>query len=144
MKYAYPAILTYDPEEKCYYVNFPDIENCFTDGKSLPEAIEMGEDALALMLCQMEDDGTPIPNATDIKSISAAPDETVSLIFADTTEYRRMYDNKAVKKTLSVPSWLNVKAERLGINFSYVLQQALIKEVETKEVSSSAYDMNGV
>ncbi len=87
MKYAYPAILTYDPEEKCYYVNFPDIEGCFTDGKTLPEAIEMGEDALALMLCQIEDDGDSIPAPTDVKAIKVAPNETVSLIFADTMEY---------------------------------------------------------
>ena len=72
---------------------------------------------------------------TDIKSISSAPNETVTLIFADTTEYRRIYDNKAVKKTLSVPSWLNVRAERLGINFFYVLQQALIKAVEKEEAA---------
>lgn len=133
MKYAYPAILTHDSTESCYYVNFPDIENCFTDGKTIPEAIEMGEDVLALVLCQMEDDGTVIPDATDTKAIETAENETVSLIFADTTEYRRLNDNKAVKKTLSVPNWLNVKAERLGINFSYVLQQALVKEIEAKE-----------
>lgn len=132
MKYAYPAVLTYDKDENCYYVNFPDIEDCFTDGKTLPEAIEMGEDALALMLCQMEDDGVPIPNATDIKTIKITSEETVSLIFADTTNYRRIYDNRTVKKTLSVPNWLNVKAEQLGINFSDVLQCALIKEVEKR------------
>ncbi len=125
MKYAYPAVLKYDPDEDCYYVNFPDIEDCFTDGKTLPEAIEMGEDALSLMLCQMEDDGDVIPPASDIKTISAAADETVSLIFADTMEYRRIYDNKAVKKTLSVPSWLNVMAERKGANFSAILQSGL-------------------
>lgn len=125
MKYAYPAIITYDREESCYYVNFPDIENCFTDGKTLPEAIEMGEDALALMLCQIEDDGVPIPAPTDVRAIQSAPDETVSLIFADTTEYRRLYDNKAVKKTLSVPSWLNAMAERKGANFSAILQNGL-------------------
>lgn len=132
MKYAYPAVFTFDESENCYYVNFPDMENCFTDGKDIPEAIENAEDVLSLMLCQMEDDGAEIPIATNIKTIESAPNETVSLVFADTTEYRRIYDNKAVKKTLSVPSWLNVKAERLGINFSYVLQQALIKEVEKK------------
>lgn len=125
MKYAYPAILTYDGEENCYYVNFPDIENCFTDGKTLPEAIEMGEDALTLMLCQMEDDGEAIPEASDAKSIKAAPGETVSLIFADTTEYRRLYDNKSDKKTLTVPHWLNVMAERKGANFSAILQTGL-------------------
>lgn len=125
MKYAYPAILTYDSEENCYYVNFPDIEGCFTDGKTLPEAIEMGEDALTLMLCQIEDDGAKIPEPTDVKAITTGSTETVSLIFADTTEYRRLYDNKAVKKTLSVPSWLNTLAERKGANFSAILQSGL-------------------
>lgn len=125
MKYAYPAILTYDSEENVYYVNFPDIEGCFTDGKTLPEAIEMGEDALTLMLCQIEDDGAKIPEPTDVKAITTGSTETVSLIFADTTEYRRLYDNKAVKKTLSVPSWLNTLAERKGANFSAILQSGL-------------------
>lgn len=125
MKYAYPAILTYDSEENCYYVNFPDIEDCFTDGKTIPEAIEMGEDALALMLCQIEDEGKAVPAPTDVKAIKPASDETVSLIFADTTKYRRLYDSKAVKKTLSVPSWLNTIAERKGANFSAILQSGL-------------------
>lgn len=125
MKYAYPAIFTFDKGENCYYVNFPDIENCFTDGKDLPEAIEMGEDALSLMLCQMEDDGAAIPVPTDIKTIKTKPNETLSFVFADTTEYRRIIDNKAVKKTLSIPGWLNVMAEKKGVNFSAVLQNAL-------------------
>lgn len=125
MKYAYPAVLTYDKEENCYYVKFPDIEGCFTDGKTLPEAIEMGEDALALMLCQFEDDGAPIPVPSDVNSFKADSNETISLIFADTMEYRRLYDNKAVKKTLTVPSWLNSMAERKGANFSAILQSGL-------------------
>lgn len=129
MKYAYPAIFTFDKNDNCYYVNFPDIENCFTDGKDLPEAIEMGEDALSLMLCQMEDDGATIPVPTDIKTIKTKANETLSLVFADTTEYRRITDNKAVKKTLSIPSWLNVMAERKGVNFSAVLQNALKEQL---------------
>lgn len=129
MKYAYPAIFTFDKEENCYYVNFPDIKNCFTDGKDLPEAIEMGADALSLMLCQMEDDEAEIPAPTNIKAIKTKSNETVSLVFADTTEYRRIIDNKAVKKTLSIPSWLNVMAEKRGVNFSAVLQTALKEQL---------------
>lgn len=129
MKYAYPAIFTFDKEENCYYVNFPDIKNCFTDGKDLPEAIEMGADALSLMLCQMEDDEAEIPAPTNIKAINTKSNETVSLVFADTTEYRRIIDNKAVKKTLSIPSWLNVMAEKRGVNFSAVLQTALKEQL---------------
>lgn len=125
MKYAYPAVFAFDKEDNCYYVSFPDIENCFTDGERLPEAIEMAEDVLALMLCQMEDDKAAIPVPTDINTIKPKNNETVSLVFADTTEYRRLYDSKAVKKTLSIPSWLNTMAERQGVNFSAVLQSAL-------------------
>lgn len=133
MKYAYPAIFTYDKNDDCYYVKFPDIENCFTDGKDLPEAIEMGEDVLSLMLCQMEDDGAEIPVPTNIKNIETNTDETLSLVFADTTEYRRLIDNKAVKKTLSIPSWLNVMAEKKGVNFSAVLQNALKEQLGLNE-----------
>ena len=53
MKYAYPAIFTFDKDDNVYYVKFPDIENCYTDGKELPEAIEKAGDVLSLMLCQM-------------------------------------------------------------------------------------------
>ena len=67
MKYAYPAVFTFDESENCYYVNFPDMENCFTDGKNIPEAIENAEDVLSLMLCQMEDDGAEIPSAVRMR-----------------------------------------------------------------------------
>lgn len=129
MKYAYPAIFTFDKEENVYYVNFPDIKNCFTDGKTIAEALENGEDVLTLMLCQMEDDGVKIPAPSEVKTIATKKNETVSLVFADTTEYRRINDSRAVKKTLSIPNWLNVMAEQKGINFSAVLQKALKEEL---------------
>ena len=129
MKYAYPAIFTFDKEDKIYYVRFPDIENCFTDGKTLAEALEMGEDALTLMLCQMEDDKAQIPVPSNCSAIKSKSNETVSLVFADTTEYRRQNDSKAVKKTLTIPNWLNIMAERKGVNFSAVLQKALKEEL---------------
>ena len=129
MKYAYPAVFTYEKSEGVYYVNFPDIENCFTDGRSVAEALEMGEDALTLMLCQMEDDGIGRPGPTDIKKISLGENETATLVFADTDEYRRENDTRAVKKTLSIPRWLDVMAVRKGVNFSAVLQKALKEEL---------------
>ncbi len=130
MKYAYPAIFTFDKKDNVYYVNFPDLKNCFTDGKTLAEALENGEDVLTLMLCQMEDDGVKIQAPSDVKAIMPKENETVSLVFADTTEYRRINDSKAVKKTLSIPNWLNIMAERKGINFSAVLQKALKEELD--------------
>lgn len=125
MKYAYPAILTYDPEESCYYVNFPDIECCYTDGKTIPEAIEMGSDALCLMLYDMEEREENIPAASDIRTVKCGANDIVTLISCDTLEYRMFFDNKADKKTLTVPHWLNVMAERKGANFSAILQSGL-------------------
>lgn len=125
-KYIYPAIFT--PEENGQYsVRFPDLKNCFSGGDSLPEAMDMARDALCLMLYDMEEKGVELPAPS---SMSAAERETegeefASLIVCDTIEYRKRFDNKAVKKTLTIPSWLNDMAERADINFSAALQNAL-------------------
>lgn len=125
-KYAYPAIFRH--KDNTYYVSFPDIENCFTDGNSLAEAIESAEDVLALMLCEYEDEDN-LPEATDIKTLKVSENETASLVFCDTTEYRKANDNRAIKKTLTIPAWLNTKAEKAGINFSQTLQEALTNKL---------------
>lgn len=123
-KYVFPAVFT--PEENGEYsVRFPDISGCYTSGASLPEAIEMAEDALCLMLYDMEEEGKRIPSPSDMAAVSTEPREIVTLIACDTLEYRKLYDNKAVKKTLSVPAWLNTLAEKQGVNFSQVLQAGL-------------------
>ena len=122
-KYAYPAIIT--KEENGYSVFFPDIDGCFTCGDTLPEAMEMAEDALCLMLYDHEEDGEPIPTASDVKAMQKETAEIVSLVYCDTVEYRKLHDNRAVKKTLTIPNWLNTLSERAGINFSTVLQEAL-------------------
>ncbi len=126
-KYVYPAIFA---KEECgYSVSFPDLEGCVTSGETLENAMAMAEDALCLMLYDMEEDGIPTPAASDIRSLRCNEDEFVSLIACDTLEYRRYYNNKAVKKTLSIPAWLNTMAEREDINFSAVLQKALKEEL---------------
>lgn len=125
-KYIYPAIFT--PEgDGSYSIRFPDVPNCFTGGGSLEEAMDMANDALCLMLYDMEQNGKQINSASSVATIQelAEQDEFVTLIACDTLAYRRFYDNKAVKKTLSIPSWLNDMAERAGVNFSGVLQEAL-------------------
>lgn len=123
MKYVYPAIFTNEPDGVS--VTFPDLPNCATSGETLPEALEMAADALALVLYDMEEDGIDIPQATDIRAVNTDENAFVSLITCDTLEYRKMFDSKAVKKTLTIPSWLNKAAERENINFSAVLQSAL-------------------
>lgn len=124
MKYAYPAILTKEASG-LYSVSFPDLEGCFTSGESLPDALEMAEDALCLTIYDLEEDGSDIPSPSSVKDINCAADDLVSLVYCDTVEYRRLYDSRAVKKTLTIPAWLNTMAERADLNFSKVLQDGL-------------------
>ena len=124
MKYAYPAIFRQE-EDGLYSVEFPDIDGCFTSGETLPEAIEMAEDALCLMLYDKEEEGEEIPAASNLKDVQTDADALVSLVFCDTLEYRKRYSSKAVKKTLTIPAWLNPMAERADLNFSDVLREAL-------------------
>ena len=73
--------------------------------------------------------GKPIPAASDLRAMKTEGKAFASLVRCDTIEYRRFYDNKAVKKTLTIPAWLNTMAERKGVNFSAALQSALKREL---------------
>ena len=126
-KYVYPAIFT--PEPEGYSINFPDLESCYTSAPTLEEGMEMAADVLCLTLYGLEEKGKPIPAASDVRAVKTEGEEFVSLVRCDTIEYRRFYDNKAVKKTLTIPAWLNTMAERNGVNFSMVLQTALKHEL---------------
>ncbi len=129
-KYIYPAIFTPE-DEGGFSVRFPDLPNCFTDAETLPEAMEMANDVLCLVLYELEQASKPIPAASTVQAIQNQTDtgEFVSLVACDTIAYRRFFDNKAVKKTLSIPSWLNDMAERAGVNFSGTLQEALKQQL---------------
>ena len=130
-KYLYPAIFA--KEDKFYTVSFPDVEGCYTQGETLREAFDMATDVLCLRLYVMEESGETIPVASGIRSVATADGAFVSLISCDTLEYRKYYDNKAVKKTLTIPAWLNTMSEREGINFSAVLQRALKEELHISD-----------
>jgi predicted RNase H-like HicB family nuclease len=123
-KHVFPAIFTKEDDGK-YSVVFPDIESCYTGGDDMADAIEMAEDVLCLTLYDMEKDGKAIPPASDCKTVKTGDDDVVSLIRCDTETYRRFYENKSVKKTLTIPMWLDERAQRANINFSGVLQDAL-------------------
>ncbi|MBR1810753.1 MAG: type II toxin-antitoxin system HicB family antitoxin [Clostridia bacterium] len=128
-KYVYPAIFKKDGD--FIFVEFPDFESCYTQGESIIEAMEMATDVLCLTLYDMEEGGKTIPAPSEINSIvlSENDDSFISLVACDTIEYRKFYDNKAIKKTLTIPSWLNTMAERKGVNFSQVLQDALKAQI---------------
>lgn len=122
-KYIYPAIFA--KEGDFYTVRFPDLESCYTQGDNLQDAYEMASDVLCLTLYNLEEEKASIPPASETPTIKTEKDEFVSLVACDTLEYRQYYDNRAVKKTLTIPAWLNTMSEREGINFSAVLQAAL-------------------
>ena len=89
MKYEYPAIINYNNDDKVYYVNFPDIKNCFTDGETLREALDNAEDVLNLMLWDAEIQAHEIPVPCKINSIKLNAGEIAAMIEADTELYSR-------------------------------------------------------
>jgi len=128
MKYAYTAVFT--PEENgAFSVHFPDLPGCYTSGDDMPDAVTMAQDALCLWLYDMEQDKKQIPIATPPGDVETKSEEFTSVVAVNTETYRRFYENKSVKKTLTVPMWLNEEAERANINFSQTLQSALKQEL---------------
>ena len=125
MKYVYPVI--FEEDDGKIGVTVPDIPSTFTFGDDMADAIYMAEDVIAMMLAGYEDEGKPVPEPSKIEDIKT--NGIVSLVRADTDEWRKLVDNKAVKKTLSIPSWLNKKAEKAAVNFSQILQDALCQKL---------------
>ncbi len=127
-KYLFPAVFSLESSGD-YSVIFPDIEGCYTQGDNLQDAYEMAEDVLALRLYDLEEANNTIPTPSNPNDIPIESGAFVVLVGTDTIEYRKFYDNKAVKKTLTVPQWLNTMAERENLNFSQILQDALKKHL---------------
>ena len=124
MKYAYTAVFT--PEENgLYSVNFPDLQGCYTSGDDMADAVHMAHDVLNLTLYDLEQDESSIPKASKPQDIKATGEQFTSVIAVDTETYRRFYENKSVKKTLTIPSWLNAQAEKANAPFSQILQEGL-------------------
>lgn len=132
MKSAYPIIMTQGKEFIVVFI--PDF-NINTQGKDVPDAIEMARDAIGLMGIDMQDDGEALPEASSLADVqaNAASGSVVSLVDVDFAEYRRRNDMRAVKKNCTIPSWLNFEAEKAGVNFSAVLQAALKSELHITE-----------
>jgi predicted RNase H-like HicB family nuclease len=126
MKYVYPAI--FSTEEDAVLVSVPDLPGLHTFGNSMADALYMVQDAIEMWLCDAENKSESIPQASSQKEIAKmckSPDQTVSMVAADTDEYRRQNDTRAIKKTLSIPAWLNHQAEKANAPFSQILQQGL-------------------
>ena len=125
----YPAIFTL--EDNRYWVEFIDLKGCFSDGDNLAEAMENAKEAMGLFLENLKT--YPIPT-NDIKSISLKDNQIISYVSINLAEHKRKYENKSVKKTLSIPAWLNTIAEKENVNFSQLLQKALIENLNIDKI----------
>lgn len=134
MKGVYPVFIA--ESGKDYLVYVPDMD-IYTEGTSLGNAMEMARDAIGLKGIDLEDDGKELPVASDyagaLEKAKAEADEDfdfstgmLTMIDVDFVEYRKKHDNRMVKKNCTIPYYLNVEAEKEGINFSRLLQEALI------------------
>jgi predicted RNase H-like HicB family nuclease len=128
MKYVYPAVFERE-KNGLYSIFFPDLEGCYTSGSDIADGCKMAEDVLCYCLYDIEREGKtpPVPGIPD--TISTAPGAFIAMISCDTMAYRRKERSKYVKKTLSLPQWLDEMASGAGINFSHVLQEGLKREL---------------
>jgi predicted RNase H-like HicB family nuclease len=125
-RYIYPAIFSFDADGVA--VSYPDLPGCNTCGKDQKQALVRAKDALAGHLSCLEDDGDPIPEASDFRNIKTEPDEIIVAVEAWMLPLRE----KTVRKNLTIPARLAAEAEKAGINFSQLLSEALEKELEMR------------
>ena len=128
-KLIYPAIF-HKEEVGGYSVTFPDLPGCNTEGNDLAEALYMAQDALGLYLYSLKQDKMPLPQSMQPEALILDKDSFVTFVEWDEEAYLRRTSNKAVKKTLTIPEWMNTLAEEKKINFSKTLQEALLEKLE--------------
>lgn len=124
MKLVYPAIFEVG-DDHGYAVEFPDLPGCVTCGDDLADAIYMATDAASGWILTSLEDGEEVPKASGIADIKAPEDGFVSLIVLDMDSYAEKYGKKAVKKTLTIPAWMDTYVVEHKISCSEVLQKAL-------------------
>lgn len=125
---VYPAIFTKMNDDGNYYIiDFIDLKNCITEGSTIQEAYYMAQDAMGLFL----DELVKFPEPTlDFSNINLKENQFISFIGIDMDYYRKKNNNKSIKKTLSIPCWLDTIAEKENINFSQLLQEAIKNKLE--------------
>lgn len=118
-EYVYPALFHLNEEDGSYTITYPDLPGCISEGKSLENALYMAQDALRVWLGYLTDQGEALPKATPALQLQAAPGEFVNLVRAE------VRDNKAVRRTVSIPKWMDDQVSAAGISLSKILQDAL-------------------
>ena len=121
--YEFPAFFYFD--EDGISIEFPDLPGCLPCAQTTEEAFRNAKEALGLHLFGMEQDGDAIPNPTSVKDLRPQAGAAVAMVEVFMPSVRDRINNKVVKKTLTLPAWLNREAESANVNFSLVLQEGL-------------------
>ena len=121
--YIYPAIFNY--EDKEIAISFPDLPGCYSCGKDDEEALYMAKDALGLYIVSAEEDGEELKEPSKLNAVKLSKNERAVLVEVNMPLFRESVQNTSVKKTLTIPKWINDLAEKNKINFSQILQTAL-------------------
>lgn len=127
MLLVYPAV--FHKESDAFWVEFPDLQGCQTYGGSINETMEYAQEALAGYVLTLLEEGRPVPAPSDISAVMHDEESFVTFVSCDINQYK---DAKAVKKTLTIPAWLNDRAVSMGVNFSQTLQEALMQKLQAK------------
>lgn len=140
MKVIYPVIFT--EVDTNILIEVPDLKiltEANEEGKpkgTMADAIMMARDAIGLACINAEDEGRTVAEPSKASDIDVSKgtfaedgDGMVSLVDVDLIEYRRMFDNRTVRRNVTIPNWLNQEAEKAHINVSRVLQEALMAKL---------------
>lgn len=131
---AYPAVFT-PTDNVGYVVRFPDVPGCITGGEDVEDAMRMAVDTLGGCICVLQDEGEALPTPTALPEVCPNEDEEgafVSLVPLDVDRYRQETDNRAVRINVSIPAWMKAQGERIGANYSQILQKGLKEAIESK------------
>ena len=132
MKDRYSFVAVFEYADDGISISFPDLPGCFSCANTEEEGVRMAEDAMGLHLLGMEEDGEEIPAPTRIQDIHLEQNQVPVLISVYMPLVKAAVKPVTVKKTLTIPNWLNIKAEQAGINFSQTLQNALKQQLNIK------------
>lgn len=129
-KLFYPAVFR-TAEEGGFWITFPDFSDCLTQGENMEEAYKMAVDALGLAISDklQSKEQLPAPSSLEDIAVDARSGSFLAIIEFDKLAYNKKHNSKAIKKTLSIPEWLNQEAMALGVNFSQALQEALMQKI---------------
>lgn len=125
--YLYPAVFGYEEGQEISVV-FPDLDVA-TSGVDEEDALRSARELLGCVMYGMEVDGEEIPAASHLNALTVEGNERAVLVDVYMPSIRMAQNNKAVSRTVTLPAWLNAKAQEMGLNFSQVLQEALKAQI---------------